>query len=107
MSAQTLEASLFGVLTMLSLERGARSMAKGERQATKEYAPPTLPSPPPPTRTSITRAGSSYSLMRPIPGLLASLSSQITRLQQDVNIKLVHSIVVRFCSRHELSLEFP
>ena len=45
MSAQTLEASLFGVLTMLSLERGARSMAKGERQATKEYAPPHPPFP--------------------------------------------------------------
>ena len=42
MSAQLLEVSLLGVGTALRLERDAWSMVKLLRQATKEYAPPSI-----------------------------------------------------------------
>ena len=40
MGAQMLEVYLFGVGTVLRLERDAWSMVKGLRQATNEYDPP-------------------------------------------------------------------
>ena len=40
MSAQMLEVSLLGVVTVLRLERDAFSMVKCLKQATNEYAPP-------------------------------------------------------------------
>ena len=42
MSAQMLEVSLFGVGTVLRLERNAWSMMKWLNQATNEYAPSPL-----------------------------------------------------------------
>lgn len=40
MSADMLEVSLLAVETMFHLKRDARSIVKGLRQATREYAPP-------------------------------------------------------------------
>ena len=53
MSAQTFEVSLFGVGTVLRLERDAWSVVKLLRQTTNEHAPP--PPPPPVSQRLVAR----------------------------------------------------